>query len=80
MVFGGDQLVGRAVVSVCVPGIVGVGAVFGQDALLHQIRPGGWLVDADGAERGHGDTRLAIWATPGPGAGAGWFVAGAWWW
>lgn len=69
MVLGGDELVGRAVVvGVCLPAILAGTAIVGQYRLLHQILPGGGLVDPDGAKGGHSEARLATWGEPASGA------------
>jgi hypothetical protein len=47
VIFGGDKLVYRAVIGICMPGIVAVGTIVGQDRLLHQVLQGGGLVDPD---------------------------------
>jgi hypothetical protein len=63
VVFGGDELVGRAqraVVGISVPDIVALGAIVAQDGLGHQILQRRGLVDADRAKGGHAEARVAL--------------------
>lgn len=71
VIFGGDQLVGRAIVVVGVrlPAVVAGAAIVGHYRLLHQILPSSGLVDPDGAKGGHSEARPATWGSPVSGAG-----------